>query len=73
MSWKEEVVYKEFTIRADCAKSCKKKFELLYGDFYKYISAKANPEKVNFPTGPPGLKRFTVKARRKKKVSRLKK
>ena len=71
MSWKEEVVYKEFTIRADCAKACKAKFNRLYGDFYNFISSKLNPEKVNFPVGPPGMKRFKVKARRKKKVSKL--
>lgn len=71
MSWREEVVYKEFTIRADCVKSCKEKFNRMYGDFYVWISGKKNPEKVNFPTGPPGLKRFKVKAKRKKKISRL--
>lgn len=70
-TWKEETVHTEFTIRAESSKACRAKFELMYGDFWVCCSTKADPETINFPTGPPGLTRFKVKAKRKKKVSRL--
>ena len=70
-TWKEENVFKEFTVRAESKKACCTKFDRMHGDFWVRVSVKAKPEKVFFPIGPPGLKRFNVKAKRKKKISRL--